>query len=135
MSTIESIIIILLSRFNTPHNSLSKQLAAFQPILKKSPFLRRMTLVGFTFVKHFLLFTQCIQTRFTLIIFIITDILLVFPLFRHILNNMQQMNDKKKGQKGSILTQGLNVLCDIQHVKFSREMTSLVLKPFGLRFA
>ena len=26
-------------------------------------------------------------------------------------------------------------LCDIQHVKFSREMTSLVLEPFGLRFA
>ena len=26
-------------------------------------------------------------------------------------------------------------LCDIQHVKLSREMTSLVLKQFGLRFA
>ena len=26
-------------------------------------------------------------------------------------------------------------LCDIQHVKFSREMTSLGLKPFGLQFA
>ena len=26
-------------------------------------------------------------------------------------------------------------LCDIQHVKFSREVTSLVLKQFGLRFA
>ena len=25
-------------------------------------------------------------------------------------------------------------LCDIQHVKFSREMTSLVLKPFGSQF-
>ena len=25
-------------------------------------------------------------------------------------------------------------LCDIQHVKFSREMTILVLKPFGLQF-
>ena len=26
-------------------------------------------------------------------------------------------------------------LCDIKHVKFSREMTSLVLKSFGLRCA
>ena len=26
-------------------------------------------------------------------------------------------------------------LCDIQDVKFSREITSLVLKPFGLQFA
>ena len=26
-------------------------------------------------------------------------------------------------------------LCDIQHVKFSRKRTSLVLKPFGLLFA
>ena len=26
-------------------------------------------------------------------------------------------------------------ICDIQHVKFSREMTRTVLTPFGLRFA